>query len=42
MCMSGFGDRMTELRLELDLTQEELAERLGLTRAALSHQENGR
>lgn len=37
-----YGDRMALLREERDLTQEELAEIIGITRAALSHYEKNR
>lgn len=37
-----FGDRITELREEAKLTQEELADKIGITRAALSHYEKNR
>lgn len=36
------GNRITELRNEKRLTQEELAQKLEITRAALSHYENNR
>lgn len=38
----SFGNRIAELRSEKRLTQEELAAKLGITRAALSHYENNR
>jgi transcriptional regulator with XRE-family HTH domain len=40
--MKKFGDRISHLRETAKLTQEELANRLGITRAALSHYETGR
>lgn len=38
----NFGNRIAELRSEKRLTQEELAQKIGITRAALSHYENNR
>lgn len=40
--MKRYGNRIAELRKKLSLTQDELAERLGITRASLSHYETGR
>jgi transcriptional regulator with XRE-family HTH domain len=37
-----YGHRICLLREEKQLTQEELAERIGISRAALSHYENNR
>jgi transcriptional regulator with XRE-family HTH domain len=37
-----YGQRISLLREEKQLTQEELAERIGISRAALSHYENNR
>lgn len=39
--MEAFGRRVAKLRAELGVTQEQLAERLGLSRVALSHVEAG-
>lgn len=36
------GDKITQLREEAKLTQEELADKIGITRAALSHYEKNR
>jgi Predicted transcriptional regulators len=38
----GLGERITKLREEKKLTQEELAPKIGITRAALSHYEKNR
>ncbi|MGG1249937.1 helix-turn-helix transcriptional regulator [Brevibacillus agri] len=38
----AYGERISELRTRLKLTQDELAKRLGITRAALSHYEKDR
>lgn len=38
----GVGQRISQLREERQLTQEELAEILGVTRAGVSHYENNR
>jgi transcriptional regulator with XRE-family HTH domain len=38
----NIGNRIADLRSERKLTQEELALKLGITRAALSHYENNR
>ncbi|MCR8631364.1 MULTISPECIES: helix-turn-helix domain-containing protein [Paenibacillus] len=38
----NFGNRIVELRNEKKLTQEELARKLEITRASLSHYENNR
>ncbi|NOU96479.1 helix-turn-helix domain-containing protein [Paenibacillus sp. LMG 31456] len=38
----NFGNRIVELRNEKRLTQEELARKLEITRASLSHYENNR
>lgn len=38
----GLGRRICQLRLEKQLTQFELAHIIGVTRAGLSHYENGR
>lgn len=35
------GDRIKELRIELKMTQEELANNLAMSRQAISHWENG-
>jgi transcriptional regulator with XRE-family HTH domain len=37
-----FGNRIAQLRDEKRLTQEELAQKVGINRAALSHYENNR
>jgi len=37
-----YGNRIAQLRDERKLTQEELAQKLGINRAALSHYENNR
>ena len=37
-----YGDRIAALREQLELTQEELAEKIGISRAALSHYEKNR
>ena len=37
-----YGDRITQMRKRKDMTQEELAENVGVTRAALSHYEKNR
>ncbi len=39
--MEAFGRRAAKLRVELGLTQGQLAERIGLSRVALSHVEAG-
>lgn len=39
--MSEFGCMVRRRRMELDLTQKELAERSGITQAHISHLENG-
>lgn len=38
----AYGERISELRTKMKLTQEELAKRIGITRAALSHYEKNR
>jgi transcriptional regulator with XRE-family HTH domain len=38
----NYGHRISVLREERQLTQEELAGRIGITRSALSHYENNR
>ncbi|WP_232695487.1 helix-turn-helix domain-containing protein [Brevibacillus daliensis] len=38
----GYGERIAKLRLGKKMTQEELAKRLGITRASLSHYEKDR
>ncbi|UOE54946.1 helix-turn-helix domain-containing protein [Cytobacillus oceanisediminis] len=38
----SIGVRITKLRKELKLTQQELADKIGITRAALSHYEKDR
>ncbi|WP_135553047.1 helix-turn-helix domain-containing protein [Paenibacillus cymbidii] len=38
----GFGSRIAYLRETRQMTQEELANRIGITRASLSHYENDR
>lgn len=38
----SFGTRITNLRKNLKLTQQELADKLGISRAALSHYEKDR
>lgn len=38
----SFGTRLTNLRKNLKLTQQELADKLGISRAALSHYEKDR
>ncbi|MFL0245543.1 helix-turn-helix domain-containing protein [Candidatus Clostridium stratigraminis] len=38
--MNSFGDRLKDLRQDNDLTQEELAKILNITRTALSNYEN--
>jgi transcriptional regulator with XRE-family HTH domain len=40
--MANAGKKIAELREKRGLTQDELAARLGITRAALSHYETGR
>lgn len=40
--MKPYGNRIAELRKKMDMTQEELADRLGITRASLSHYETNR
>ncbi|KRE51255.1 helix-turn-helix domain-containing protein [Paenibacillus sp. Soil522] len=40
--MTKYGDRIAILRVKHALTQEELANKLGITRAALSHYETSR
>ena len=40
--MEGFGKRLLSVRLSLGLTQEEVCERLGITRGCLSRLENGK
>lgn len=37
-----FGNRIAELRNDRHMTQEDLAQKLGISRAALSHYENNR
>lgn len=37
----GLGNRLKELRVELGLTQAELAERVGVTRKTVNTVENG-
>ena len=36
-----FGNRLKDLRVDVDLTQEQLATRLNITRSALANYENG-
>ncbi|WP_339167025.1 helix-turn-helix transcriptional regulator [Brevibacillus sp. FSL L8-0520] len=38
----AYGERISELRTKMKLTQDDLAKRLGITRAALSHYEKDR
>lgn len=38
----AYGERISELRTKMKLTQDELAKRIGITRAALSHYEKDR
>jgi len=40
--MNSYGQRISHLRESMNLTQTELARRLGITRASLSHYETGR
>lgn len=40
--MKHYGDKLAQLREKRGLTQEDLAKKLGLSRAALSHYETGR
>nr|WP_082111967.1 helix-turn-helix transcriptional regulator [Shouchella clausii] len=40
--MMKFGDRIAQLRTRHKLTQAELAEKIGITRASLSHYEKNR
>lgn len=40
--MTKYGDRIAHLREKSTLTQEELANKLGISRAALSHYETSR
>ena len=39
--MTEFGNRMKEARLKLGINQDELAEKMGLTQAAISQFEKG-
>ncbi|MGG1555808.1 MULTISPECIES: helix-turn-helix domain-containing protein [Paenibacillus] len=40
--MTKYGDRISQLREKHFMTQEELAAKLGISRASLSHYENSR
>jgi len=40
--MAKYGDRISNLRAKSSLTQEELAKKIGISRAALSHYEKNR